>query len=584
MKFDISKYYKDRSNRIKGGIERAPHRAFMRAMGYKDEDFEKPFISVGSAWNEITPCNFNLNEQAKYVKEGIKDAGGVPIEFTTISVSDGIGMGHEGMRYSLVSREIIADSVEAVMNAHFYDALVGIGGCDKTIPGFIMAMARVNVPSIFLYGGTIMPGEIEYGSDDEKERENEDKKWNEKKNKKRIRLTIQDVYEAVGQYQSGVITADQLYMIECHACPTIGACGGQFTANTMACAAEALGISLPGSASYPATDPQRKRICYEVGLAIKKLLEKNIGPSDILTKKAFENAIAVVAATGGSTNAVLHLIAIAHEVGLELTLDDFARISKRTPLIADLKPGGRFVMYDLHMAGGVPQVMKILLEEGLIHGDALTVTGKTVEENLRDIEVRYSEVIRPVSNPLKPDGGIIILRGTLAPEGAVTKISGILKKRYHSGPARVFESELECFEAVKQRGVKPGDVVVIRNEGPKGAPGMPEMLQVTAALVGQGLIDDVALVTDGRFSGATRGLMVGHVSPEAYDRGPIAAVKDGDIIYINLDTHEINLEVHEDEIKRRLSELPPPKPKYTRGVLAKYIKLVSSASQGAVTH
>ncbi len=560
MKFDSARYYKSRSNKIKGGIERAPHRAFMRAMGYKDEDFEKPFIAVGSVSNEVTPCNYNLHEQAQHIKNEIRNLGGVPIEFTTISVSDGIGMGHEGMRYSLVSREIIADSVEAVINAHFYDGFVGIAGCDKSLPGFIMAMARLNIPSVFLYGGTIMPGEY-----------------------KGQKITIQDVYEAVGAYQVGKITLEELYEIECNACPTVGSCGGQYTANTMACVAEALGIALPGTSSFPAVDPQRRSVYYQVAKAIVNALEKDIKPRDILTKKAFENAIAVVSATGGSTNAILHLLAIAYEAGVELTLDDFAKISKRVPLIADLKPGGRFVMYDLHNAGGVPAIMKILLSAGLIHGDALTITGKTVEENLKDLEVKYSEVIRPVTDPLRSDGGIVILRGSLAPEGAVMKISGILAKRKHRGPAKVFESELDCFSAISQRRIKAGDVVVIRNEGPKGAPGMPEMLQVTAALVGQGLINDVALVTDGRFSGATRGLMIGHVSPEAYDRGPIAVVQDGDIIYIDADEGKIELELPPDEIKRRLSLLPTPQPKFTSGVLAKYIKLVKSASVGAIT-
>lgn len=559
--FDIKKKYGMRSDKIKAGEERAPHRAFLRAIGYKDEDFEKPFIAVGTAWGEIHPCNYNLHEQAEYIKKGIANSGGVPAEFATISVSDGIGMGHEGMRYSLVSREIIADSAETVLNAHFYDGFVAVGACDKTIPGFIMAIARVNIPSIFLYGGTIMPGEY-----------------------RGKRITIQDVYEAVGAYQAGLISEEELYEIECSACPTVGACGGQFTANTMACAAEALGISLPGSASYPAVHPERKRICELVGETIVKLVKENIKPSDILTRKAFENAIAVVSATGGSTNSVLHLIAIANELGITLTLDDFSKISKRTPLIADLKPGGKYVMYDLHMAGGVPAVMKILLEAGLIHGDALTVTGKTVEENLKSFEVKYNGVLYPVKNPLKPDGGIVILYGNVAPEGAVMKISGGNIRRKHRGPAKVFESELECFSAVKQRKIKPGDVVVIRNEGPKGAPGMPEMLQVTAALVGQGLIDSVALVTDGRFSGATRGLMIGHVSPEAYDRGPISALKDGDMIVIDIDRERIDVELSDDEIKKRLNELPPPQPKFTRGVLGKYIKLVKSASKGAVTH
>ncbi|MCS7213653.1 MAG: dihydroxy-acid dehydratase [Candidatus Calescibacterium sp.] len=561
-KFDVKRYYPDqRSNRIKGGVERAPHRAFLRAVGMKDEDFEKPIIAIASPAGEITPCNLNLNLQTAYIKEEIKRQGrAFPIEFSVISVSDGIAMGHEGMRYSLVSRELIADSIETVLNAHFYDAFVGLGGCDKTIPGALMAILRVNIPSIFLYGGTIMPGEYNGRA-----------------------ITIQDVYEAVGQYQADKISEEELYQIEFRACPGAGACGGQYTANTMACVAEALGISLPGSASYPAVDPERKYVCYDVARQIVETYQKGIKPRDIVTKKAIENAIAVVAATGGSTNAVLHLLAIAREAGVELTLDDFSRISKRVPLIADLKPGGRFVMYDLHKAGGVPNIMKILLSEGLIHGDALTVTGKTVEENLKDTPIIYSDVVRRVSDPLKKDGGIVILRGTLAPDGAVMKISGIMAKKKHIGPAKVFESEQECFVAVQQRKIKPGDVVIIRNEGPKGAPGMPEMLQVTAALVGQGLIEDIALVTDGRFSGATRGMMIGHVSPEAYDKGPIAAVKDGDPILIDIEREVLNIEIPEDEIKRRIMKLPEPKPKFTSGILGKYIKMVQSASKGAIT-
>lgn len=560
-KFDIKKHYSHRSDKIKGGVERAPHRAFLRAVGMRDEDFEKPIVAVGSPAGEITPCNLNLGLQAKYVKEEIRRSGGFPIEFATISVSDGIGMGHEGMRYSLVSRDLIADSIEIVLQAHHYDAFVGIGGCDKTIPGIIMAMLRVNIPSIFLYGGTIMPGEH-----------------------RGQHITIQDVYEAVGRFQAGKITEDELYEIECRACPGPGACGGQYTANTMACVAEALGISLPGSSSYPAVDPERKFVCYDVGRQILELHRRNIKPRDIVTRRSLENAIAVVAATGGSTNAVLHLIAIAREAGVELTLDDFARISKRVPLIADLKPGGRFVMYDLHRAGGVPNIMKILLSAGLINGDVLTVTGRTLEESLSMITPRYSEVVRSLENPLKRDGGLIILRGTLAPEGAVMKISGALTKTKHIGPARVFESEQECFQAVQRRMIKRGDVVVIRNEGPKGAPGMPEMLQVTAALVGQGLIEDVALVTDGRFSGATRGMMVGHVCPEAFDRGPIAAVRDGDTIIIDIERERIDLQVPEHEIRRRIEQLPPPEPKFKTGVLGKYIKMVQPASKGAVTH
>lgn len=563
MKFDAKRYYPEhRSNKIKGGVERAPHRAFLRAVGMKDEDFEKPIIAISSPAGEITPCNLNLHQQTAYIKEELKRQGkGFPIEFGLISVSDGIGMGHEGMRYSLVSRDLIADSIETVLQAHFYDGFVGIGGCDKTIPGTIMAMLRVNIPSIFLYGGTIMPGE--YNG--------------------RI-ITIQDVYEAVGQYQAGNISEDELYQIESRACPGAGACGGQYTANTMACVAEALGIALPGSSSYPAIDPERKYVCYDVANKIIEIHQKGITPRDIITKKSIENAIAVVAATGGSTNAVLHLLAIAREAGVKLTLDDFSRISKKTPLIADLKPGGRFVMYDLHRSGGVPNIMKILLSEGFIHPEPITVTGKTVEENLKEIKPTYSDLVRSIKDPLKKDGGIIILRGTLAPDGAVMKISGVMTKKKHVGPAKVFESEQECFTAVQSRKIKPGDVVVIRNEGPKGAPGMPEMLQVTAALVGQGLIEQIALVTDGRFSGATRGVMVGHVCPEAYDKGPIAVVKDGDIISIDIEKETINLEIPESEIKSRLEKLPDPKPKFTTGVLGKYIKMVQPASKGAITH
>ncbi|HEY9745901.1 MAG TPA: dihydroxy-acid dehydratase, partial [Oculatellaceae cyanobacterium] len=499
-----------KSRHVMDGVSRAPQRAFYRAMGLQDEDFSKPLIGVATTWNEVTPCNITLREQAARVKEGIDSNGGISREFTAISVSDGIAMGHEGMKASLISREVIADSVELVMHAHQYDALVGIAGCDKSLPGMMMAMARLNVPSIFLYGGTIMPGHLR-GKD----------------------LTIVDVYEAVGAYTTGKIDAQELRDIECSACPGAGSCGGQFTANTMACVSEAIGLALPGSSGYPALDPGRAAVNRQVGEAIMRLLEQNIRPSDILTRKAFENAVRVVAATGGSTNACLHLPALAHEVGVPLTLADIDKLFNETPLIADLKPGGKYVMNDLFKIGGVPVILKALLDAGLLHGDCLTVSGKTLAENLQDVVIpQGQDVVYTAENAISPTGGLKILYGNLAPEGAVVKVAG-LSRLVHRGPAKIFDGEEECFAAIERREIVPGDTVVIRYEGPKGGPGMREMLSVTAALYGQDLGQDVALLTDGRFSGGTRGLCVGHVGPEAMVGGPIALLQNGDIICVD---------------------------------------------------
>lgn len=543
------------------GPSRAPHRAFYRAMGLQDDDFSKPFVGVATTWNEVTPCNLTLHDQAVQVKTGVVEAGGVPREFTAISVSDGIAMGHEGMKASLVSREIIADSVELVMHGHQYDAWVGIAGCDKSLPGMMMAMGRLNLPSVFLYGGTILPGR--FGERD---------------------LTVQDVYEAVGAFSAGKITAEELYQIECAACPGAGSCGGQFTANTMACVAEAIGLALPGSSAPPALDETRKAVNQECGRQVMRLLEANIRPRDILTRKAFENAVRVVAATGGSTNSVLHLPAIAAEVGVTLTLAEIGRWFDETPTLADLKPGGRYVMYDLFKVGGVPVILKALLDAGLLHGDCLTVTGKTMAENLKDVVIpQGQDVVYPADRPLSPTGGLKILFGNLAPEGAVVKVAG-LATRVHTGPARVFECEEDAFGAIERREIQPGDTVIIRYEGPKGGPGMREMLSVTAALYGQNLGDKVALLTDGRFSGATRGLMVGHVAPEAFVGGPIALVQDGDIIRVDAEQGLLQLEVDEAELERRRAQWTPPSLRYSYGVFYKYAQSVGSGSHGAVTH
>jgi len=550
-----------RSDAVKRGPQWAPHRSMYRAMGLGDEDIYRPFVGVASSWNEATPCNIHLNRLATAVKEGIRAAGGTPREFVTIAVSDGIAMGHVGMKASLVSREVIADSVELMIQAHQYDALVGIAGCDKSLPGMAMAMARLNLPSVFLYGGTILPGRYR-GRD----------------------VTIQDVFEAVGAYTAGQLTEDELYELECVACPGEGSCAGMYTANTMATVMEALGLSLPGSASVPAPHRRRDEVARRSGEAVMRLLEMEIRPRDILTRRAFLNAIAVDAAVGGSTNAVLHLLALAHEAGVELSLDDFDRISRQTPHIADMRPGGRYVMADLDRVGGVPRVMKELLDAGLIDGDCLTVTGRTVRENLAQLRLpldSQQDVVRPISDPISPRGTICILRGNLAPEGAVVKTAGV-RHLTHTGPARVFDSEEEAFQAISQRQIRAGDVVVIRYEGPKGGPGMREMLAVTAALVGQGLGEAVALITDGRFSGATRGLMVGHVCPEAMVGGPIALLQDGDEVTIDVERRLIEVKVSPEEMARRREAWVPPHPRYRWGAMAKYASLVGSAAQGAV--
>ena len=548
-----------RSEAMKGGPARAPNRSYLRAMGLSDEDIRKPFVAVASCWNEATPCNVHLDRLADRVKEGVGSSGGTSREFVTIAVSDGIAMGHEGMKASLVSREVIADSIELMVMAHAYDALVTIAGCDKSLPGSLMAAARLNIPSIFLYGGTIMPGRYQ-GRD----------------------ITVQDVFEGVGAYEAGRMTEQELYELECAACPGEGSCAGMYTANTMACASEALGMALPYSASIPATDPRRDDLCRRTGEAALSLLEADLKPRDILTKAAFENAIAVVVAIGGSTNAALHLLAIAREAGVSLSLDDFDRIGRRTPHIVDTRPGGRYVMADLDRVGGVPLLMKELLDSSLLNGEAMTVTGKTVAENLADIQSGDGQdVVLPIDKPLEPTGTLVVLRGNLAPEGCVMKTSGV-KKLQFSGPARVFDGEEATAEAVRERRIKVGDVVVIRYEGPKGGPGMREMLAVTAAIAGQGLGEEVALITDGRFSGATRGFMTGHVAPEAAVGGPIALVRDGDVISLDIPKRRIDVQVADDEMKRRQDGWTAPAPKYTSGALAKYARLVSSASEGAV--
>jgi dihydroxy-acid dehydratase len=550
---------KPRSRDVMEGPERSPHRAMFHAMGFSDEQLARPHIGVASSWNEVTPCNIHLNRLAQHAKEGVREAGGMPIEYGTIAVSDGIAMGHEGMKASLMTREAIADSVELVAFAQRFDGLVTIAGCDKSLPGMVMASARLNIPSVFIYGGTIMPGTF-HGKD----------------------VTIQDVFEAVGAYTMGKISSSELKTLENAACPGEGSCAGMFTANTMASAIEALGMSLPGSASVPAVDERRIRVCFESGKAVLNLLKLGIKPRDIITRRSLENAIAVCVAIGGSTNSVLHLLAIAHESGVKLRIEDYDRISRRTPHIADMKPGGRYVMVDLDRVGGIPVVMKELLSAGLLHGDALTVTGKTVKENLK--EVRFpanQDVVHPVQSPINPTGAIVILKGNLAPEGCVVKVAGV-KNLTHRGPAKVFNREEDAFAAVKARRIKAGDVVVIRYEGPKGGPGMREMLALTAALVGEGLGDSVALLTDGRFSGATHGLMAGHVAPEAAAGGPIAIVKNGDIIRIDATRRRIDVELTANEIRRRLKKWKPLRPKYTHGALAKYARYVRSASQGAI--
>ncbi|GIU71490.1 MAG: dihydroxy-acid dehydratase [Candidatus Nitrosocaldaceae archaeon] len=549
-----------RSRKVVEGYERAPHRAMYKAMGLSDEDLAKPIVAVANTCNEATPCNIHLGRLAQIAKEGVKEHGGTPREFTTIAVSDGISMGHEGMKASLVSREIIADSIELMVHAHQYDALIGIAGCDKSLPGTMMAMARLNIPSVFIYGGTIMPG-----------------CYNDKA------LTVQDVFEAVGSYATGQITLEELKAIEDNACPGAGSCGGMYTANTMASISEAIGLALPGSASPPAEDPRREEYCRECGKAVMHMLEVGIKPRDILTFEAFENAITILNAIGGSTNAVLHLLAIAREANVKLSYKDFERIRKRTPHIADMRPGGNYVMYDLDRVGGVPVLLKMLLEKGLLN-DILTVTGKTMKENLESIKIPNldNSIIKPIENPIHKEGTIKILKGTLAPEGAVVKLSGVKRLKFE-GRARVFNREEDAFDAISEGKIKEGDVVVIRYEGPKGGPGMREMLAVTAALVGQGLGESVALITDGRFSGATRGLMIGHVAPEAFVGGPIALVKNNDKIRIDAVKGKLDLLVSKEELDKRRDRWKPIKPRYTWGALAKYASLADSAARGAIT-
>ncbi|OFW26287.1 MAG: dihydroxy-acid dehydratase [Acidobacteria bacterium RIFCSPLOWO2_02_FULL_65_29] len=548
------------SNPLTTGPSRAPARAMLKAVGFSDADLKKPLIGVANTWIEIGPCNYHLRTLALDVKEGIRRAGGTPMEFNTVSISDGITMGTEGMKASLVSREVIADSIELVARGNGFDGLVVLVGCDKTIPGGVMALARLNVPGAILYGGSIAPGQFQGHG-----------------------VTIQDVFEAVGAHAAGRMSDTDFRTLEDSACPGAGACGGQFTANTMAIVCEALGIAALGSGSVPATDPKKAEVARVVGEQVVKLVTTKTRPRSIITRRAIENAIVVVAATGGSTNAVLHLLAIAKEAGVELSISDFDRISARTPLIADLKPSGRFVASELHAAGGSPLVVKRLIESGAMVGDALTVTGRTLGEEAKTAsEAPGQEVVRPVDRPLKPAGGLVILFGNLAPEGAVLKLSGT-ERALHRGPARVFESEEHAFEAVQRQAIKAGDVIVIRYEGPAGGPGMREMLAVTAAIVGAGLGDSVALLTDGRFSGATRGFTIGHVSPEASRGGPIAAIREGDTIVIDVAKRRLDVDLGAAEIEARLRSWKAPAPRYQTGVMAKYARMVSSASQGAIT-
>ena len=549
-----------RSAAVFDGPDRAAARAYMKGIGFDDEALGRPTIGVANTWTEAMPCNFHLRELAGPIKDGVEAAGGTPMEFNTVAISDGITMGTKGMKTSLVSREVIADSIELTARGYQFDALVALSACDKTIPGCVMALARLDVPALMLYGGSIAPG-----------------RWRGRD------VTILDVFEAIGAEAAGEMSEEELRDLEGAASPGAGACGGQFTANTMACAFEALGISPAGSAMVPAEDDDKRTVAERIGEMALKVLKDDLRPSRIITRQSLENAIATVCASGGSTNGVLHLLAVAREAGVALELDDFERISRRTPLLADLKPGGRFVATDLYRAGGVPLILKRLAEAGILHGDQLTVTGRTIgEEAAEAVEAPGQEVVRPLSDPLKREGGLAILRGNLAPDGAVVKLAGTERKG-QTGPARVFESEEACFRAVKAQELRAGDVIVIRNEGPAGGPGMREMLQVTAAIVGEGLGEDVALLTDGRFSGATRGLMVGHVAPEAFKGGPIAALREGDEVTVDVERRELRVDLTDDEIARRIGEFQSPAPEYETGVMAKYARSVSSASEGAVT-
>lgn len=558
MKFDKSKLP---SRHVSVGVKSAPHRSMYYAMGLKNDDIEKPFIGVVSTWNEAAPCNITLSRQAQSVKKGVKSAGGTPREFTTITVTDGIAMGHAGMKSSLVSREIIADSVELTMRGHCYDALVGLAGCDKSLPGLMMVMLRLNVPSVFIYGGTILPGKFK-GKD----------------------VTIVDVFEGVGKHSTGSMTKKDLDELESVACPSAGSCGGQFTANTMACVSEAIGLALPGSAGTPAIYETRDRFAISSGEAVMNLLKKNIRPRDIVTKKSLENAAVIVAASGGSTNAALHLPAIANEAGIKFTLEDVTNISKKTPYIADLKPGGKFVAKDLYEIGGVPILIKALLDGGLLHEDCLTVTGKTIAENHKDVKFPLDQkIIYKTTKPISPSGGFVGLKGNLAPDGAIVKVAG-MKRKIFKGKAKCFDNEETALNAVLEKKIKSGDVVVIRYEGPKGSPGMPEMLSTTGAIYGQGLGEDVALITDGRFSGGTHGFSIGHVGPEAAVGGPIALLKDGDTIEIDTEKGLLNVDISNKELELRKGNWKPRKTEYTSGTLWKYSQSVGPAFEGAVTH
>jgi dihydroxy-acid dehydratase len=557
---ETSSLPRPRSSVLFDGPERAHARAYMKGVGFDDDALSRPTVGIANTWAEANSCNFHLRGLAEHIKEGVRAAGGTPMEFNTVAISDGITMGTQGMKASLVSREVIADSIELMARGFQFDAVVALSACDKTIPGAVMALVRLDIPSLMLYGGSIAPGRF-HGRD----------------------VTIVDLFEAIGAHAAGDISDEELRELEDVASPGPGACGGQFTANTMACAFEALGISPGGSAMVPAVDDEKATVAEKIGELVMDVLANDRRPSQIITRDSLENAIAMVCASGGSTNGVLHLLAVAREAGVDLEIDDFERISRSTPLLADLKPGGRFVATDLYRAGGVPLILNRLAELGILHEDVLTVTGRTIgEEAAAASEAEGQEVVLPASNPLKPEGGLAILRGNLAPEGAVVKLAGTERKG-QTGPARVFESEEECFRVVKDQGIKAGDIIVIRNEGPAGGPGMREMLQVTAAIVGEGLGEEVALLTDGRFSGATRGLMVGHVAPEAAKGGPIAALRDGDEVTIDVADRRLDVDLSDEEIAERVAAYESPEPLFASGVMAKYARYVGSASEGAIT-
>jgi dihydroxy-acid dehydratase len=549
-----------RSTAVFDGPDRAAARAYMKGIGFDDAALARPTIGIANTWTEAMPCNFHLRGLAAHIKQGVRAAGGTPMEFNTVAISDGITMGTKGMKTSLVSREVIADSIELMARGYQFDAIVTVAACDKTIPGAVMALARLDIPGVLLYGGSIAPG-----------------RWHDKD------VTIGDLFEALGAHAAGKMSDEELKSLEDVVSPGAGACGGQFTANTMACAFEALGIAPGGSSMVPAEDADKATVAERIGELVIRVLADDLRPSQVITRESLENAIACVCASGGSTNGVLHLLAVAREAGVQLSIDDFEHISRNTPLLADLKPGGRFVATDLYRAGGVPLILSRLAEAGILHPDAITVSGRTIGEEAAAAPDRPGQqVVRELSNPIKREGGLAILRGNLAPEGAVVKLAGT-ERTGQTGPARVFESEEECFRAVKDQAIEPGDMIVIRNEGPAGGPGMREMLQVTAAIVGEGLGEEVALLTDGRFSGATRGLMVGHVAPEAIKGGPIAALRDGDEVTIDVEARKLEVALSAAEIERRLAEYEPPEPEYRTGVLAKYARTVSSASDGALT-